>query len=116
MVAPPKKLLLTWILLLFTISVAVGVETSDYLYHDMNSSIIYDYEPIEAQGDLPDIIFDPDQGPRVIEFYAPWCPHCRHFRQHYVDFAEQVTSLLKENNYLGPPVQFCAISCATAID
>ena len=111
MVAPPKKLLLTWILLLFTISVAVGVETSDYLYHDMNSSIIYDYEPIEAQGDLPDIIFDPDQGPRVIEFYAPWCPHCRHFRQHYVDFAEQVTSLLKENNYLGPPVQFCAISC-----
>jgi len=86
-------------------------EEEKYLYHEKSSSIIFDYEPDPAQGDRPDFIYDPDQGPRVIEFYAPWCPHCRHFKSHYVDFAEQVTNVLKEYNYNGPAVKFCAVSC-----
>lgn len=43
------------------------------------------------------------------EYYAPWCPHCQHFRSHYIKFAEQVSAVLKE--YGGPPVQFYAVSC-----
>ena len=86
-------------------------DESEYLYHDEDSSIIYDYEPDPEQGDHPKLIYDPSEGPRVIEFYAPWCPHCRHFQSHYVDLAEQVTAVLKENQYDGPEVKFCAVSC-----
>jgi len=87
------------------------VDESEYLYHDEDSSIIYDYEPDPEQGDHPKLIYDPSEGPRVIEFYAPWCPHCRHFQRHYVALAEQVTAVLKENQYDGPEVKFCAVSC-----
>lgn len=62
-----------------------------YLYHtDEAKGIIIDYEPppiaspsktkdgaIKEDPDLyrPDFIYGPNQGPRVVEFYAPWCPH-----------------------------------------
>ena len=62
-----------------------------YLYHTGEAKgIIIDYEPppiaapsktkdgaIKEDPDLyrPDFIYGPNQGPRVVEFYAPWCPH-----------------------------------------
>lgn len=62
-----------------------------YLYHtDEAKGIIIDYEPppitepsktkdgaIKEDPNLyrPDFIYGPNQGPRVVEFYAPWCPH-----------------------------------------
>jgi Erv1 / Alr family len=69
----------------------------DYLYHTEEAKgIIIDYEPplvaaaastkaaaaAGAKGnveDRPDFLYGPNQGPRVVEFYAPWCPHVRFF-------------------------------------
>jgi hypothetical protein len=57
-----------------------------YLYHTEEArGIIIDYEPPSTSGDAkddpnlyrPDFIYGPNQGPRVVEFYAPWCPHVR---------------------------------------
>jgi thiol-disulfide isomerase/thioredoxin len=65
----------------------------EYLYHTEEAAgIIIDYEP-PPESDLlsesknkdstllnrPDFIYGPNQGPRVVEFYAPWCPHVRAF-------------------------------------
>lgn len=146
-------------------------DADNYLYHTEDAAgIIIDYEPEKPETATPDFIYGADQGPRVVEFYAPWCPHvcaviasriipgliihhlhctlivsltlvsfrlfisnllsvtihngifharvrtleilyikCRHFRSHYIRFAQQVGAILKE--YRGPPVQFYAVSC-----
>lgn len=68
------------LLLLFLLSCAIfaAEETSEeeYLYHtDEAAPFIIDYEPDGT--DKPDFIYGAKQGPRVVEFYAPWCPHVR---------------------------------------
>jgi hypothetical protein len=49
----------------------------DFLYHtDEAAGIIVDYEPEEGEKlNRPDFIYGANQGPRVVEYYAPWCPH-----------------------------------------
>jgi hypothetical protein len=85
-------LLIVWFNNLF-VGVTVNANNNDnniqdkYLYHtDEARGIIIDYEPPStstANGDTdpnlyrPDFIYGPNQGPRVVEFYAPWCPHVR---------------------------------------
>ncbi|KAL7536527.1 hypothetical protein ACHAWF_005486 [Thalassiosira exigua] len=41
----------------------------------------------------------------VVEFYAPWCPHCQNYKWTYVDIATEV----KRRSI--SPVQFHAVSC-----
>lgn len=47
----------------------------------------------------------------VIEFYAPWCPHCQHFKNDYIDMAFEV---LRRST--STPVQFHAVSCDVYYD
>ena len=94
---------LLWLLLLVWVNrLVVRAETTantdtdsedndKYLYHTEEArGIIIDYEPPpttndggakdeDPHGDRPDFIYGPNQGPRVVEFYAPWCPHVRSF-------------------------------------
>jgi hypothetical protein len=63
---------------------SVNAETSadEYLYHTEEAAgVIIDYEPPKGATDkelvTPDFLYGPNQGPRVVEFYAPWCPHVR---------------------------------------
>ena len=64
---------------------------AEYLYHTEEANgIVIDYEPppsvFNKDGDAkddpslyrPDFLYGPNQGPRVVEFYAPWCPHVRY--------------------------------------
>lgn len=48
----------------------------------------------------------PNNNVHVVEFYAPWCAHCIHFRETYMQIAAEVTS-----RSIGTPVQFHAVSC-----
>lgn len=56
-------------------------ENEEYLYHiEAAKGIIHDYEPPKDNSTRPDFLYGTNQGPRVVEFYAPWCPHVRRKR------------------------------------
>ena len=41
-----------------------------------NSGLVVDFHPeSESNPSKPSFIFGTDKGPRLVEFYAPWCPH-----------------------------------------
>lgn len=56
---------------------------------------------------LPDFL-KASNTPRVVEFYAPWCPHCVHFKSHYIKLARQLTAMASK---LGQTIEFHAVSC-----
>ena len=60
---------------------------------------------------LPDFLNSTGVGPRVVEFYAPWCPHCQHFVSKYILLAKSVQAK-KE----GRDVAFYAVSCTAHRD
>mmetsp|Transcript_1818 Transcript_1818/g.2543 ORF Transcript_1818/g.2543 Transcript_1818/m.2543 type:complete len:666 (+) Transcript_1818:123-2120(+) len=45
---------------------------------------------------------------RVVEFYAPWCPHCQHLKKKYVKFAR---NLVKAGWERGEDIDVYAVSC-----
>lgn len=42
---------------------------------------------------------------------ARWCPHCQHFRDHYIEFAEQTAAVLREFDLEETDIKFYAVSC-----
>ncbi|KAI2503322.1 Erv1 / Alr family [Fragilaria crotonensis] len=50
---------------------------------------------------------------RVVEFYAPWCPHCQHFKQSYINLARNCTAMAKR---YGVEIDFYAVSCTANPD
>ena len=57
---------------------------------------------------LPAFLSSTNNGMRVVEYYAPWCPHCRHYKSHYIKVAKKVAVATKK---LGMHVDFFAVSC-----
>lgn len=43
----------------------------------------------------------------VVEFYAPWCPHCQRYRNHYIAMADEV----QRRVYGEPNIMFYGLSC-----
>jgi thiol-disulfide isomerase/thioredoxin len=79
---------------------------SGYLYDGEDSAPVMEfYDSDGPDPDHPNFLYDSHQGPRVVEFYAPWCPHCQAFRSHYVQFAHQLTTLSHGQ------IQVHAVSC-----
>jgi len=58
---------------------------------------------------MPKLLTEHEMRNRVVEFYAPWCPHCQEFRWHYIEFARNCSAFAK-NSY-GIDIDFHAISC-----
>lgn len=51
-------------------------EEVSYLYDTDDASPVQEYKQDEEDDkERPSFLFDKDNGPRVVEFYAPWCPH-----------------------------------------
>jgi len=94
----------------------IGTSTSrDYLYQDASAKPVIEYvapkelitesdEDYERRKHHPDFLFSEKNGQRIVIFYAPWCPHCIHFKPKYIELAKKV---IKE----APEVKFYAISC-----
>eukprot|EP00978_Attheya_sp_CCMP212_P014329 scaffold36408_cov53-Attheya_sp.AAC.2 len=61
-----------------------GAENATATYFDLNT-----YEEVQ-----------------IVEFYAPWCPHCQQFKREYIQVAREVI-----RRSLGTKVSFKAISC-----
>jgi len=110
----PIVLLLFWFGALRRGSLAEEDKQSEYLYYGTDDAFpVQDYHvppgTDEHTARHPSFIYNPNKGPRVVEFYAPWCPHCQHFRDHYVHLAKQLTTVAKENGVAGMEVH--AVSC-----
>jgi thiol-disulfide isomerase/thioredoxin len=56
----------------------------------------------------PAFLTDPTAPNRVVEYYAPWCPHCQHFKEHYIAFARNCTDVSRSHNV---DIEFHAVSC-----
>ncbi|KAL3777648.1 hypothetical protein HJC23_005514, partial [Cyclotella cryptica] len=78
----------------------------DYLLPD--NETLADEENYEYMH--PEFLYKPDSSPdfspppRVVEFYAPWCPHCKHFKPSFIKMANAVYA--KQ-----PKIKFHAVSC-----
>jgi hypothetical protein len=86
-------------------------DADEYLYHTEDAAgIIIDYEPPPEVSDKnkdlnrPDFLYGPNQGPRIVEFYAPWCPHVRVSCQPYPRsfLSSSKYSLYLQSSYLFP--------------
>lgn len=66
--------LLAILLLLILVALVKAKADGEYLYHiEEADGIIHDYD--DTSNPTPDFLYGLHQGPRVVEFYAPWCPH-----------------------------------------
>ncbi|KAL9184762.1 hypothetical protein ACHAXT_012732 [Thalassiosira profunda] len=116
-------LLVAWIFVLVSAVVALVYLAIDavmggpqYLYHKEDGDDSTYAPVIEYQGNdtKPNWLYQPDAGdfsppPRLVEFYAPWCPHCRHYVPQYIKLAKKVTAAQ-------PSIQFYAVSCVAHKD
>jgi thiol oxidase len=95
----PRQILrfvITLLLFLFLVPTGDSQEEEEeqeqqYLYAE-NAGVVIDFMPSPSTGDpvRPDFLYSPFNGPRMVEFYAPWCPHCQDFRDHFVKFSGQM--------------------------
>lgn len=56
----------------------------------------------------PDFLYSTKAGHRIVEFYAPWCWHCRHFKDHFISFSRKITKMARDEHQ---EVSVHAVSC-----
>jgi len=75
-----------------------------YLYTDDEVGPVQ--EVLLDDTSLLDSLLSPtNPNPRFCVFYAPWCPHCIHFKSTYIKIAKEITGKVTNK------IQFYAISC-----
>jgi thiol-disulfide isomerase/thioredoxin len=80
-----------------------------YLY-DEDAGVVIEYMPSADVEDpvRPDFLYSTNNGPRIVEFYAPWCPFCQSFRHHFVEVTGQMVDAAHS---VGVDLKVYAISC-----
>jgi len=119
---PVEWLVMGWILfvasLLIFLAVIIRADGAKYLYHKEGNegSLSSSGGPViellapSKQDELikPYFLYPSSNYPpppaRVVEFYAPWCPHCQHYAPQYIKLAKAVTEK-------HPDIEFHAVSC-----
>ena len=85
-------------------------EYPDYIYGAISPAILEFNRTADPTPEHPAFLFGANQGPRVVQFYSPQCPHCRSFRDTYLELADQVNQIAREQG-VTETVEFHAISC-----
>eukprot|EP00980_Cylindrotheca_fusiformis_P012001 scaffold2838_cov112-Cylindrotheca_fusiformis.AAC.3 len=89
----------------------------EYMYLKMDADARYPVQEIRIEdattkdGSVePFFLSENYPNPRVVEFYAHWCPHCMHFKPQYIQFARTMTQVTED---LYPPmtIEIFAVSC-----
>jgi len=94
--------------------------SKEYLYADKDATPVIEFlkpDKIKSESDVqyklrirhPNFLEGKGNGPRFVEFYAPWCPHCQHFKPTYIDVARKITDVASN-------VKFYAVACTTHYD
>jgi hypothetical protein len=80
-----------------------------YLY-DEDAGVVIEYMPSADVADpvRPDFIYSTNNGPRLVEFYVPWCPFCQTFRDHFVEASGQMVEGARS---VGVDMKVYAVSC-----
>jgi thiol-disulfide isomerase/thioredoxin len=80
-----------------------------YLY-DEDAGVVMEYMPSASTENplRPNFLYSTNNGPRIVEFYAPWCPHCQNFRDHFVDLSGQ---MVEASSSVGVDLKVYVISC-----
>ena len=104
-------LLLSLILFVHYVGGEEGTTEQKFFYlNDPDAGPIKELGPTyEGDVNRPDLIYD-DKRIRLIEYYAPWCPHCQHLKSHFIKFAKQLVEAAKP---YGVEISIHAISCVT---
>jgi thiol-disulfide isomerase/thioredoxin len=86
-------------LLPLLIQAAAGTGLEQYLYLQEKPQDVWPIDEYKAKPrrdkspDKPDFLYDPAYPyPRIIEYYAHWCGHCKHFKPKYIEFAQTLLS------------------------
>lgn len=66
-------------------------DLSKFLYLQEPPESIFPIQEYQGDDAEPPFLFSTDYPyPRIVEFYAHWCPHCKHFKPHYIEFAKKL--------------------------
>jgi thiol-disulfide isomerase/thioredoxin len=89
-----------------------GGETNEnYLYLKMKSEDRYPVQEYRADHKREPFFLSPDyENPRIVEFYAHWCPHCIQFKPQYIKFARKIMEVTEDLLHK-TPIEVFAISC-----
>lgn len=76
-----------------------GRDTGYRTVLDLNKEAPIDEEPMP-------LLLNTRTAVQVVEFYQPWCGHCRVNKPHYIEVAREVT-----RRSIAIPIEFYAVSC-----
>jgi thiol-disulfide isomerase/thioredoxin len=62
----------------------------------------------EETNDLQNFFSSAKESVCIVEFYAHWCPHCQHFKSHYIEFARKLQEVAGK---YGVAINVYGVSC-----
>jgi thiol-disulfide isomerase/thioredoxin len=97
-----------------------ATEILEYQLHNAPSRDYSGDERREASKNQPGSEYDEERhikpyfltvenGPRVVQFYSPWCGHCQSFKSKYISLYREVNRHLVDDQI---EVNFYAVSCS----